>query len=172
MLAGWINRYQEQVMTYLHEENRLLKAQLRGRRVRLTDTERRCLAVLAYPLGRQRLVEVVIIVTPDTFVRWYHQLVAQKFASSHNRRQPGRPRVAEEIEQLVVRMAEEKPTWGHRHLQGALANLGTASMRSRCAISCATTISTPLSNDGNYSHQVRRRDRLGGLLSYYYRDAA
>ena len=40
MLAGWINRYQEQVIIYLHEENRLLKAQLRGRRLGWTDTER------------------------------------------------------------------------------------------------------------------------------------
>jgi putative transposase len=37
---------------------------------------------------------------------------------------PGRPRVDEEIEQLVVRMAEENPTWGYRRIQGALANLG------------------------------------------------
>ena len=35
-----------------------------------------------------------------------------------------RPRVAEEIEQLVVQMAEDNPTWGYRRLQGALANLG------------------------------------------------
>jgi hypothetical protein len=32
--------------------------------------------------------------------------------------------VAEEIEQLVVRMAEENATWGYRRIQGALANLG------------------------------------------------
>jgi transposase InsO family protein len=32
--------------------------------------------------------------------------------------------VAEEVEQLVVRMAEEKPMWGYRRIQGALANLG------------------------------------------------
>src|SRR5262249_40934405 len=40
------------------------------------------------------------------------------------RRPWGRPRVAEEIEQLVVQMAEDNPTWGYRRIQGALANLG------------------------------------------------
>jgi hypothetical protein len=40
MLAGWVNHAQHQVITYLQEEKRLLKAQLRDRRLRLTDTER------------------------------------------------------------------------------------------------------------------------------------
>jgi hypothetical protein len=30
----------------------------------------------------------------------------------------------------------------------------------------------PASDSGSHSGQVRRRARLGGLLSYYYRDAA
>src|SRR5207244_12214828 len=43
---------------------------------------------------------------------------------SGQRRQPGRRDVAEEIEELVVRMAEENATWGYRRIPGALANLG------------------------------------------------
>jgi putative transposase len=124
MLAGWINRHQQQVITYLQEENRVLKAQLGGRRLRLTDTERRRLAALAHPLGRTRLQEVATIATPETLLRWYHRLIAQKFDGSQQRRQYGRPRIAEEVEQLIVRMAEENPTWGYRRIQGALANLG------------------------------------------------
>ena len=46
MVAGWLQRHQQQVITYLQEENRVLKAQLGGRRLRLTDTERRRLAAL------------------------------------------------------------------------------------------------------------------------------
>ena len=61
MVAGWLQRHQQQVITYLHEENRVLKAQLGGRRPRLTDTERRRLATLAHPLGRTRLQEVATI---------------------------------------------------------------------------------------------------------------
>jgi len=124
MVAGWIQRHQQRVITYLHEENRVLKAQLGGRRLRLTETERRRLAALAHPLGLKRLKEIATIATPDTRLRWYHRLIAQKFDGSQQRRQSGRPRVAEEVEQLVVRMAEENPTWGYRRIQGALANLG------------------------------------------------
>jgi putative transposase len=68
--------------------------------------------------------EVATIATPETLLRWYRRLIAQKFDGSHHRRHLGRPRVIEEIEQLVVRMAEENPTWGYRRIQGALANLG------------------------------------------------
>src|SRR2546426_832409 len=124
MIAGWIQRHQQQVITYLLAENRVLKAQLGDRRLRLTDTERRRLAALAHPLGRQRLKELATLVTPDTLLRWYQRLIAQKFDGSQQRRALGRPRVIEEIEQLVMRMAEENPTWGYRRIQGALANLG------------------------------------------------
>src|SRR5262249_27153082 len=82
MVAGWINRHQQRVITYLQEENRVLKAQLGGRRLRLTDTERRRLAALAYPLGRQRLKELATLATPETLLRWYKRLIADKFDGS------------------------------------------------------------------------------------------
>src|ERR687888_278947 len=124
MVAGWLHRHQQQVISYLLEENRVLKAHLNGRRLRFTDTERRRLAALAHPLGRKRLKDLATLVTPETLLRWYRRLIVQKFDGSQQRRTLGRPRVAEEIEQLVIRMAEENVTWGYRRIQGALANLG------------------------------------------------
>jgi putative transposase len=124
MLAGWIQRHQQEVIAYLHEENRLLKAQLGNQRLRLTDTERRRLATLAYPLGRKRLKQLATLATPETLMRWYKRLIAQKFDGSKPRRQLGRPHVPEAVEQLVLRIAAENPTWGYRRIQGALANLG------------------------------------------------
>ena len=109
MIAGWINRHQQRVIAYILEENRTLHAKLGGRRIRFTDAERRRLATLA---------------TPDTLMRWYKQLVVQKFDGSHKRNKVGRPRVSAEIEVLVLHMANDNPTWGYRRIQGALANLG------------------------------------------------
>jgi hypothetical protein len=54
-LAGWINRHQQQIIEYLMEENRVLKEQLKGRRLRLTDDQRRRLAVKGQRLGRRVL---------------------------------------------------------------------------------------------------------------------
>lgn len=124
MVAGWINRHQQQVIAYLQEENRVLKAQHGGRRLRLTDTERHHLAALAYPLGRQRLKKLATLATPDTLLRWYKRLIADKFDGSKKRKDLGRPRISEEVEQLVMCMAQENPTWGYRRIQGALTNLG------------------------------------------------
>jgi hypothetical protein len=43
-LAGWVNRHQQHVIEYLVEENRILKEQVKGRRLQLTDDQRRRLA--------------------------------------------------------------------------------------------------------------------------------
>ena len=77
-MAGWLNRYQQAVIGYLIEENRVLKEQLEGQRIRL--------AVKAKALGR--------------------------------------PRVAQEITDFVLRMAGENASWGYDRIQGELTNLG------------------------------------------------
>ena len=112
-------------------ENRTLRAQLGRQRLRLTDAQRRRLAILGHRLGRARLRTVASLVTPDTILRWHRQLVARKW--TYPRRSPGRARVLLEIPQLVVRMAEENPTWGYTRIQGALKNVGHRVGRSTIA---------------------------------------
>ena len=125
-IAGWINRHQQQVIAYLLEENRTLHAKLGGTRIRFTDAERRRLATLAFPLGRKRLTSLATLATPDTLMRWYKQLVAQKFDGSQKRNKLGRPRVSDEIEALVLHMANDNPTWGYRRIQGRPGPPGTS----------------------------------------------
>src|SRR5712671_5386847 len=122
-VAGWMNQRQLQMIDYLREENRVLREQLGGRRLRLSDDQRRRLAARAKGLGRKLLAELATIVTPETLLAWHRKLVAQKYDGSEKHR-PGRPRTAGEIEALVVRMAEENRDWGYRRIQGALSNLG------------------------------------------------
>ena len=54
-LALWLNRQQQEVIDYLKEENRFLKAKLAGRKIQITDAERRRLAVRAKAIGRKLL---------------------------------------------------------------------------------------------------------------------
>ena len=108
---------------YLAAENRILKAQLKTP-VWLTDVERVTLAEIAHRLGRKALEDVANVVKPDTLMGWYRRLVARKFDGSKSRRYPGRPRIDDDIERLVVRMAKENSDWGYDRIVGAMVNLG------------------------------------------------
>jgi putative transposase len=108
---------------YLATENRILRNQLIGR-VRLSDGERKALAEISHRLGKQALQDVANIVKPETILGWHRKLVAQKLDGSQHRQAPGRPKIAKEIEALVVRMAQENRSWGYDRIVGALVNLG------------------------------------------------
>jgi len=108
---------------YLAAENRILKAQLKGR-LKLSDAERATLAEIGHRLGRKVLAEVATVARPETILAWYRKLIARKFDGSKARRRPGRPRIKREVEELIVRIAKENHDWGYDRIVGALANLG------------------------------------------------
>ena len=99
---------------YLAAENRILKAQLKGR-LKLSDAERVTLAEIGHRLGRKVLAEVATVARPETILAWYRKLVARKFDGSKARRNPGRPRIKREVEQLIVR----SPSSFHSNYLGA-----------------------------------------------------
>src|SRR5467141_3838355 len=108
---------------YLVTENRILRHQLKGR-IRLSDGERKTLAVIGQKLGKQALKGVAQIVKPETILGWHRTLVAQKFDGSQQRQSPGRPSIDPELEALIIRIAQENRSWGYDRIVGALANLG------------------------------------------------
>jgi len=130
-LLGWLEQEQSDIIRFLREENRVLKAQLHGRRIRLNDDERRRLAVIGQGLGRRILAHVPTIVTPETILRWHRELIARKWTYVPSR--VGRPGVQAEIRRLVGRMATDNPSWGYTRIQGALKNLGHRVARSTIA---------------------------------------
>jgi hypothetical protein len=108
---------------YLVTENRMLRHQIKGR-IHLSDGERKTLAEIGQKLGKQALAEVATIVKPDTILAWHRKLVAQKFDGSKQRKALGRPKIDQEMEALVVRLAQDNRSWGYDRIVGALANLG------------------------------------------------
>ena len=108
---------------YLVAENRILREQVNGRLL-LSDSEKKTLAEIGYWLGRKALADVANAAKPDTILGWYRKLVARKFDGSKARRRVGRPQVDDDVEQLIVCMARENPSWGYDRIAGALANLG------------------------------------------------
>jgi putative transposase len=104
----------------LRHENAVLRRQIG--RVRYEPGDRLWLAALSRRIPRCRWGEV-FTVTPATLLAWHRRLVARKWDYSRPRR-PGRPSTAAAIRKLVILIATENPTWGHRRVQGELVRLG------------------------------------------------
>jgi putative transposase len=90
---------------YQVTENRILYSQIKGR-AHLRDGERKTLAEIGKKLGKQALAEVATIVTPETILAWHRRYVAKRFDGSKQRKARGRPKLDQELEALVVRMAQ------------------------------------------------------------------
>jgi len=149
MLCGWLQRERDDVIAFLREENRVLKARLEGRRLRFDDDERRRLAELGHRVGRRLLADIATIVTPDTILRWHRELVARKWTYGGRGRPSG---LQARIRALVIRMATENPTWGYTRIQGALKNLGHQVGRSTIA-RILKTAGIPPSRERVVSHR-------------------
>jgi transposase InsO family protein len=104
----------------LRHENAVLRRQVG--RARYAPVDRLWLAALSRLISRRRWDEV-FPVTPATLLAWHRRLIALKWDYT-SRRRPGRPSTAAAIRKLVIRIATENPTWGHRRVQGELVRLG------------------------------------------------
>src|SRR3974390_990888 len=105
-VTGLVNQELLARLEYLAAENRILKAQLKGR-LRLSDAERSELGELGHRLGRKLLADVAHVARPDTTRAWYRKLVPSNFDGSTPRRSLGRPRISRAVEQLIVRCQGE-----------------------------------------------------------------
>ena len=123
VLAGWVNRQQQDVIDYLQEENRVLRAGLRGKRLSLSDDDRRRLAVKAQALGREALAQIASVATPATLLRWYRHLIAAKYDGSKNR-SPGRPPTAKDVSEVSCQLLHPLPVGVRRYPTDAHAASG------------------------------------------------
>jgi hypothetical protein len=88
---------------------------------------------LVYVVVR-RLLELVVLLARGERSKELEILVLRHELSIVRRQvaQPGRPPLAPELRELILRLAHENPSWGYKRIVGELQNLGIASRRRRC----------------------------------------
>ena len=123
MLAGWINRHQQDMIEYLKEENNVLREKLGTKRLLLNDDQRRRLAVLARKLSRQALEQVCQAFSPDTLIRWHRDLIACKYDGTP-RRGLGRPQISDALRAAIIKIAKGNRDWGYTRIRGQLKYMG------------------------------------------------
>jgi hypothetical protein len=123
MVGGHVNQELLARNEYLAAENEILKSKF-DKPIRLNESEKIKLAKIGKRIGLKALKDIACIVKPETILKWFRELVAKKFDGSRNRAYPGRPKTEADIEALVLRLAEENPSWGYDRIVGALANIG------------------------------------------------
>ena len=89
-------------------------------RPKLEPADRALLAAVSRALPRSRWS--CFFVRPETLQRWHRHLIAGAWTYPH--RQTGRPPLDQDVQQLIIRMAEENPTWGYQRIRGELLRLG------------------------------------------------
>jgi hypothetical protein len=122
VLSESIRKEQQKVIQYLQLENQIHREKLGGKRVLLSDDQRRLLAVSGKSLGRRQLGKIATIAQADTILRWHRELI--DLDSSTSSCHQGRPPTDQEVVDLVLRMARENVSWGYKRIEGALHHLG------------------------------------------------
>ena len=112
---------------YLQEENRVLREHIRNKfgckRICLNDSQRRRLAARGAELNRYLLSKVTNLFSPATILAWHRKLIAQKYDGGPNQK-GGRPKISQEIIDLVIRLATENRSWSHRRIRNYVVYLG------------------------------------------------
>ena len=119
-VTGLVNQELMLQVEYLVAENRILRAHAPVR-LRLSNEERSTLAEIGRRLGRKGLEKVAWSPNPrlsstGSANSWRRSSMARSIA-----RTPGRPRIAAEVEALIVQMARDNSGWGYDRIAGALA---------------------------------------------------
>lgn len=89
-----------------------------------TNTDRVILAGLLHRLPRDKLRQLLLLVQPDTILRWHRDLLKRRHAATCVPKRRGRPPTIRSIRTLVLRLARENASWGYRRIHGELAALG------------------------------------------------
>jgi len=127
-LAYCIDKELYRAIDYLREQVRVLveHQEKLNKSIRLSNGQRMRVVAKAKRLSRKMLEQCAELFTPDTIMRWFRELVAQKYDGSANRTSPGRPQIGQEIVNLVIQFKKENLRWGYKKIRDQIVYLGEA----------------------------------------------
>ena len=125
-LAHWISREKSDTIEFLLEYNRILKSKLElgGHRIKFTDNERAKLARKGRKISRKAFSKISELISPDTILRWYNRLIAEKYTPKTRMTTEELRRRRKYVRSLVLNISKENPTWGAGKIVGSLKHLG------------------------------------------------
>src|ERR1017187_5315380 len=115
---------QEKDIEILALRHQLIVLQRQVGKPAFTQTDRMVLAGLLHHLPAGKLRQLLLLVRPDTLLRWHRDLIKGRHAAICAPKRRGRPRTVRSIRALVLRLARENSSWGYRRIHGELAVLG------------------------------------------------
>ncbi len=122
-LAYCLDQELWKAIDYHKEQVRVLKEQQeKDKRILLDNHQTMRLAAKARQLTRELLEQTTVLFTPETVLEWYRRLIAQKYDGSQNCKNPGRPKISQEITDLVIRFKEENPRWGYTRVPAGVTS--------------------------------------------------
>jgi transposase InsO family protein len=153
-------RDQDREILLLRQQLLILSRKL-SRKPAYGRLEKLALLLAGFRLSRRRLAKALLIVQPDTLLRWHRELVRRHWTFRQKRR-PGRPPLTEEVQEWVLRLARENPHWGSKKIQGEMLKLGLKVSRS--------TVARLLRHQGLRPPQDHRRSPTWSQFLGQYKD--
>ena len=128
LVCSLLLRDRDREILLLRQQLLIMRRQL-GRKPAYGHLEKLALWLAALRLSKRRLASALLIVRPDTLLRWHREVVRRPWTFRRKRR-AGRPPLTKAIQDLVVRLARENPHGGCRRIQGEMLKLGLKVSRS------------------------------------------
>jgi hypothetical protein len=123
-----IKTMQDQIdylMEFIDIQGEILEEKTGSRQPELSIEQKKRLAHRGKKLNEFLLGQIENTFAPSTVLKWYSELISNKYNSTDaNQKKRGRKPVSADLQELVLRLAEQNPHWGYKRIRDYAEYLG------------------------------------------------